>query len=777
MKLPLLLVGLLSFCVSSVLAETAFLAQKGHSDYRIILPTKAAAAEQHAAEELAHFLREITGMALPISNEEGQGTFGPRIYVGWSDAAGKLVSPEEVKNLDDEEFIVETHGSDLLLAGGSPRGTLYAVYSFLEDDLGCRWFSPKVSYIPKKADLPLPTLKRKVSQVFENREPFAYSGYDGDWAARNRCNGHSSHLDEAHGGKIEYIGFVHTFFPLLPPEKYFQEHPEYYAMLKGKRTVERSQLCLTNPDVLRLVTEKVIDLAKKASPRAIISVSQNDWHGWCECEACRAVEEEEGGVVSGPLLRFVNAVAEKVEAVRPDVAIDTLAYQKSRKAPKLVKPRKNVIIRLCSIECSFSHPLEGDGPNKTFADDIRDWSKISSRLYIWDYVTNFRHYLLPHPNFRVLQPNLAFFAAHGVKGIFEQGSYQSPGGEFQELRNWVLAKLMANPNADMNALVDEFLAGYYGPAAPEIRRYFDLMHDAVEKSDVLLTCNVNVSATLFTADLMLEANRLWEAAEAKATASGDQDLLLRVQVGRLPVDYTLMLREPMWRHFHKNWDVKRQGSELRDHFFAIAKAAKITHIAESKTLEVFRDEMLMPARHEPSLPEEIKKRDRKDWYDVQDDGFRLAKAGYWVTTTPDPQASDGVAAKFATDHYEWAVSIPFDAPELATDADGGADTAWRVQLAIRVEPTDGAAPDTAAFTCGIYDGLAKKSIANKQVQVSQLKDTAYQLYDLGVHKVGEQRYVWVAPAKNPDQIKAVWVDRLLLTRETPPPSTEPAKGK
>ncbi len=520
-------------------------------------------------------------------------------------------------------------------------------------------------------------------------------------------------------------------------------------------------------------------MAKTASHRAIISVSQNDWGGWCECDNCRAIEEEEGGVVSGPLLRFVNAVAEQVEKVRPDIAIDTLAYQKSRRAPKLVKPRKNVIVRLCSIECSFSHPLAGDGPNKDFADDIRAWSKICSRLYIWDYVTNFRHYLLPHPNFRVLQPNLAFFAAHGVKGIFEQGSYQSPGGEFQELRNWVLAKLMANPNADTDALVDEFLAAYYGPAAPEIRQYFDLMHKAVDETDTHLTCYTNVDSKFITAERMLEANRLWGAAETKAVASGDKDLLARVQVGRLPVDYTLILRGPMWRHFHRDWNPKRQGKELLDHFFHAAEAAKITHIAESKTLEAFRAEMLMPARHAPSIPPELTRLDRQDWYDIQDDGFRLVKAGTWVTSTPDSQASDGVAAKFSTQHLEWAVSIPFDAPELAASGVGrdGVKSAWRVRLAIRTEPVADVKPDTMAFTCGIYDGLAKKAITHKQVRVSQLLGEGYQFYDLGVHEPGELRYVWVAPAKNPDQIKAVWVDRLLLTREVKSAGTDADKSE
>src|SRR5260370_40710509 len=88
--------------------------------------------------------------------------------------------------------------------------------------------------------------------LLEYGEPFFTEAADKDWSARNKANGQSSRLDESTGGKVQYYPFVHSFLQLIPPQKYFKDHPEYFSLIDGKRREERSQLCLTNPDVLRL---------------------------------------------------------------------------------------------------------------------------------------------------------------------------------------------------------------------------------------------------------------------------------------------------------------------------------------------------------------------------------------------------------------------------------------------------------------------------------------------------------------------------------------------
>ena len=159
------------------------------------------------------------------------------------------------------------------------------------------------------------------------------------------------------GGHISYKGFVHTFNQLVPPETHFAAHPEWFSLIKGKRTSDRAQLCLTNPSLRDFMVERVKQWLRESPETGIISVSQNDWAGACECRDCKTLDDAEG-TPAATMLAFANYVGEKIEPEFPQVAVDTLAYQYTRKPPKTLKPRANVIVRLCSIECNFREPHE-----------------------------------------------------------------------------------------------------------------------------------------------------------------------------------------------------------------------------------------------------------------------------------------------------------------------------------------------------------------------------------------------------------------------------------
>ena len=312
----------------------------------------------------------------------------------------------------------------------------------------------------------------------------------------------------------------------------------------------------------------------------IASVSQNDWYGNCQCKACAAVEQEEGSP-AGLMLRFVNAVAADIEQEFPNVAISTLAYQYTRKPPKITRPRPNVIVQLCSIECSFCKPL-ADERNKAFRDDIIGWAPISKRLYIWDYTTNFRHYFLPHPNLRVLGPNVKFFADHNVTGIFEQGAYTTNGADMAELRAWVLAKLLWDPTRDGEALTNEFVEGYYGPAAPHIKAYLKVTHDAVEASGDWLGCFEETKAKYLSFDTLSQG---WQHLQAAEQAVADNpDLRFRVQVAQLPAMYAFMMKWSQLREAAKTagaeWPMPDSIQATYDRFLEIAKKKNVTRLNE-----------------------------------------------------------------------------------------------------------------------------------------------------------------------------------------------------
>jgi hypothetical protein len=559
--------------------EATKIAKNGQAEAVIVVAEDASAPVKYAAAELASFLKQITGGEFEIVSP-GE-TEKQRILVG--PGAAKTAFPRfSTERLGAEGIVVRSAGENLILAGGEPRGTLYAVYTFLEDHCGCRWWSSTASTIPRKPTLNARKVRIRYTPPLEYRCPFWFDAFDGDWAVRNKCNGQAHRLDEKRGGKHIYEGFVHTFYPLIPPDKYFEDHPEWFSMIDGKRTHNRGQLCLTNEE-MRKELVKNLKTRLRANPAATIaSVSQNDWHGNCQCPKCAAIEKAEGSP-AGLMLRFVNAVAEDIEEEFPNVAISTLAYQYTRKPPKITKPRDNVMVRLCSIECSFSAPLAHER-NKAFRDDIVGWSKISERLYIWDYTTNFRHHIMPHPNLRVLGPNVKFFVDHSVKGIFEQGAYTTNGAEMAELRAWVLAKLLWDPTRDAQKLIDEFIEGYYGQAADNIKAYVKIMHDAVEESEDWLGCFSGHKAKFLSFETL---NKGWQQLKAAEKAVRDRpDDEFKIQVAQLPIMYTFMIR---WREMREackvagaDWALDESIERVFEDFKTVAHKKNVTRLSEWK---------------------------------------------------------------------------------------------------------------------------------------------------------------------------------------------------
>ena len=578
-RIAVLLVGLslTTGYVQAATDESVTIAQIGAAKAVIVVAESATEPERHAATELADFLRQITGAKFEIQAPPAAGK--SRLLVG-PEAAKLAVEDFSTDGLGSDGIIIRTVGNDLILAGSRPRGTLYAVYTFLEEHIGCRWWSSKASTIPVKPTLRIGLLNIRYVPPLEYRESFWFDAFDGDWSVRNKSNGNSERLDAKRGGKHTYEGFVHTFNPLIPPEKYFEGHPEWYSEIKGKRSHKRTQLCLTNEEMKKELIKNLRERLRNNPAATIASVSQNDWHGNCQCSKCAAIEKEEGSP-AGLMLRFVNAVAEDIEEDFPNVAISTLAYQYTRKPPKITKPKPNVIVRLCSIECSFSKPL-ADERNKKFRDDIVGWSKICNRLYIWDYTTNFRHYIMPHPNLRVLGPNVKFFVNHSVKGLFEQGAYTSNGAEMAELRAWVLAKLLWDPTLDGQELIDEFIAGYYGPASPHIKDYLKIIHDAVEASGDHLGCFSQHTAKFLSFETLSKG---WEQLKAAENVVKDNpDLRFRVQVTQLPIMYTFMMR---WNDMRRaceaagaDWPMDKSVKATFEQFMEVARKKNVTRLNE-----------------------------------------------------------------------------------------------------------------------------------------------------------------------------------------------------
>ena len=518
--------------------KTPLLVDNGKSEYSIVIGQEASLPEKRAAGELQQFLEEMAGARLPIVTANGP-LRSRSILVGDSAALRARKPGFDLESLGAEGYILKMIGSDLVIAGGRPRGTMYGVYGYL-DKLGCRWFTQNVSRIPKTPRIPLLALNETRQPSFEYREPFFAEALAKDWAARNRQNGNRMHLDDWTGGKVQYFPFVHSFLQLVPPEKYFEKHPEYYSLIDGKRRPGvHSQLCLTNSGTLRAAVETVREWIATHPEATIYSVSQNDWTGWCECDNCRKVEEEEGGAHSGPLLRFVNAVAAEIEKTHPDKLIDTLAYWYTEAPPSRVRPRPNVRIRLCPIDACIAHPFEQCRHDAYFMNNLRAWSEITSQLYIWHYNTNFHHYLAPCPDFDELAADIPMYHRHGVVGIFLEGAPTAAGGaENAELRSYVMARLLWDVNTNVRQDIEDFHHASYGAAAPPMLEYFDLLHRQVRTAPGGRGAHVwifdPVTAQYLGQEFLDQAKILFQRAAALAE---NEDVRRRVHKARLSIDY------------------------------------------------------------------------------------------------------------------------------------------------------------------------------------------------------------------------------------------------
>ncbi len=513
-KISFVLAILLLFSFTlPVFSSAAELSEGGY----IVLPENPDERLTAAADTLAGYLKRITGKEFPVSSE---GT-GMKFVISYSEEAA------------DNGYIIETAENEVSIKGSGTRGVIHGVYAFLEKYCGCDWYTSTLYSIPENENLTIPAgEKTEYKPFFEYTETDWVSPGDVEYSLANGLNGNIYRtIPSELGGTVAYISnFCHTFTTqFCKSAEYFDAHPEYFALHKGKRVPD--QLCLTNERVYEIVRDEVMALLKEKHDSEeslqIISLTQHDNQNMCQCKNCKKVDDANGSH-SGTMITFANRIARDVKAAGYDnVVIDTFAYQYTRKAPLKVVPEDNVIVRLCTIECCFAHTLDDTEceENVQLMNDLSEWSKICERIYVWDYTTNYRHTLGIFPDFGVLQRNVQVFYENNVVGLYEEGNYymNACDGEFGELRAYLLSKLMQNPYIDYNACMNEFLSAYYGKGWESIREFIDMTIEKPAPENEHLMIFVDMKETLGFSDADIKkADALWE--NAKALAETDEEL-------------------------------------------------------------------------------------------------------------------------------------------------------------------------------------------------------------------------------------------------------------
>ncbi len=543
MKTMLVLVRLF---IAVAVANSAFanIPVDNNTSYRIVLNPEASESEKWVAEELRYWLFRISGTYLPVQWQHREYN-GARIVLGYTEEVKeKTGNPQPA--FDDESYHYFSDSGNVFIYGGKERGTMYGVFSFLENEFGCRWYTPQVSVVPKKQNLVFGNYNYKSAPGIRVRNDFYFEAFDPVWAARNKMNGRMDFVKQP--GGVEAFWRVHTFYPLVPPEEFYEKHPEYYSLINGKRVYEvmkgtrreLAQLCLSNKNVLKILTDRLKKHMREQPEYRIYDVSQNDYYNPCECDKCQAIVKREGEE-SGLMIWFVNQVAEAIEKEFPDKYIGTLAYQYTRKPPVNINPRHNVVVRLCPIEACVAHDLKSCEHNKSFLDDMEKWAAISPQLYIWDYVVNFAHYIMPYPNFAVLQSNIKTFRDNKAIGIMEQAAYQSRGGEFSELKAFLIARLLWDPECDTQEVIDDFIHGYYGRGGRFVREYFDITQRLVTP-ETHMKIGLQPGDRMFPDEYVKTSLDLFEQA---VKVADDEKTAARIELSALPVMYLKCMRNPV----------------------------------------------------------------------------------------------------------------------------------------------------------------------------------------------------------------------------------------
>lgn len=562
-------------------ASTTWIDSSSYSSVQIVLTEMAPEAEKQAATLFQGTWRQCTGFEPPIGPAPQSHV---NVWIGMSALPGDLEHLKPASDLGRDALLLKTFVHDgvpgLLIAGGADSGVLYAVYEFFEQRFGVRWLAPEVTHVPP-APKSIAAIDYTYTPPFFHREMGVHGEKD-----LYRLN---SPFRFGLGG--------HSLYSLLPPEEYFAAHPEYYSEINGKRIAaigidwrnielagehpgDFGQLCMSNPEVAKAIAAEIDEMAQKRPEANAWAVCQMDWGNNCQCAACKALDEQEGTPM-GSLLTGVNRVAELVERSHPDFFVETYAYAYTRKPPKTIKPRRNVIVQLCDIECDFARPLtDPESPvNRAFVRDYKDWAALTRNILLYDYPINYWRFQLPHPILPVFGPNMAFYADQKAMGVF-QLSMNPDNNSLGYLTLYMLGKLLWNPHADAEAVKNEFIELYYGPAAPQIKEFIALSERTLKESGIELS--LYDTGGWITHAYLAASEDLFQRAFA---ASDSNEIRRRVDMAYLQVQFAALASRPELSFTDNSVILKRPPSISAEEYVKRLERFGIPEMGENQPRE------------------------------------------------------------------------------------------------------------------------------------------------------------------------------------------------
>jgi hypothetical protein len=705
-----------------------------------------------AAVALADMLAKIaetpaTGkVPTPLLSSDDNSLPLPHLVIGGLNAITRAhINRGEIESLSDDGFIIRSIGQNIIITGRTSRGTMYGVNWFLDRKLGVRWLSPTVTHVPSSPELTVTALNERQNPRFSFREILISEAQDKVWRQHNLLNG------ESHGPAYQPTppaiaswdrswqipGSGDPFFSLLPPETFAKDHPDWYA---------GGQLAMMNKGMRAAMAAAVIARMRQLPDYRSVwyAINDQDW-GWDMDPQSRAFADQHGGTASAPRLDMMIDVAQQVRAVLPDAKLAFNAYHWSFKPPEGMVVPDFLLVYPMTIQVDYSQALS-EPANKNIRDGLTQWNAIARHILVWDHITNFSGFIQPTPNILPIARSIKWLSSlDHVQGYFAEGAWDSPGSEFSALRAWLIARLLWNPQEDVDQLIHEFCRDYYGPAGKTIETYIAMYHAKLMASGDRLPEKTQVDLAMFDPAFVLEANRLFDTAQREANAT---EYAQRVREARIGIDYVTLIRRSEYRAIAAQVGIASpaQVKARTNGLLAAMKEAKVTQFYQGGPLTALVERLAIERK--PASAPDFTEKSSMRWHDIQDLSFNLYDNAHIVA---DAGASDGAAVVLDGRNAGWNVQLKLD--KLPKSGK------WWVYASVRSEGDGGRGPVA-------HLGSAPPMSCFSAIDGSSAQGASYHWFEVpgGAHQYStdHDKSLYVAAVPGPGKHQ-IYVDRLVVT--------------
>ncbi|NLF62738.1 MAG: DUF4838 domain-containing protein [Lentisphaerae bacterium] len=732
----------------------------------LVIPKLATPQEHLAASELSSYLRKM-GLGEYEVVTENTDAVAPAIYIGWCQQSSKLLGREANSYSPGEFSMLLTPAGELVLTGHPQHGPLYAVYQFLEQYCGVRFWGANDETIPALQQLELVPFAVTKAPAFVERSVTSASHYGNLTNYFNSKKLTNSGIMKPEEGGTFYTSTLaavsHTAERFVPDEAFFKSHrdfygenevfpgskPEYFALRDGRRLgASEGQPCQTNPEVALAAAENIAKLLRRRGKKySCVNLTQNDNTNYCQCSNCQA-EESRLGNQADLNIAFVNKVAELLQEEFPGMILETFAYQYTLPPPKTVRPSKYIRVRVCLIEANAAQALDHPS-NATFLEWLKGWCEVSENVGVWHYTPNFTNCGLAHPSLTAIPRNMQIFKQLGVKYNFVQ-DYSNAGdfGWFAVYRDNLSCKTLFNPEIDETAYRRQFFKEYYGLAAKPMFELSRLYDQLGQSSPLPITCYQFDTSHWLPAKQLLQGEAL--IAEAEAAVEPETPEARRVAMMRLVMDWTRL-----WRHENTvlakltgsppvaspEWiAATHAGIEARLAATPRTPGWKGFYTSLGKTYQKHLETLagyLAPEPKHIKLPVELEGIPFEHLVIIPQARYAVVSG---QTAVADYKLPEGTAVRLALKNYIWAMRI--DLPTLLNAGE------WEILFEARF-PDAVTAPEGKVAIGGVYAYGTNFAIKTEiPIMAEALSNQRYTLISLGTTDFSRDGQIYLAATNN-----------------------------